>query len=103
MGIRKQFLKSKPVCKVTFKLDKAFVGNAKRVQLLGDFNNWDENAAAMTQLKTGGFTSTIDVPKDTTIECRYLLDGTTWLNETEADGLVPNCFGDENFIISTKA
>ena len=39
MSIKKQFLKSKPVCKVVFRLDATEANGAKKVQVLGDFNN----------------------------------------------------------------
>ena len=38
--LKKQFLKTKEVCKVTFSLPEAVQGET--VFLVGDFNNWDE-------------------------------------------------------------
>ena len=51
MSLKKQFLKSKPVCKISFRLDAADAAGATKVQLLGDFNNWDETVEPMTALK----------------------------------------------------
>ena len=45
MSIKKQFLKSKPVCKVTFSLTKEEALNAEKIQLLGDFNEWNVEEA----------------------------------------------------------
>ena len=39
--IAKKFLKSKPVCKATFTLPAEAAQGAKKVFLVGDFNNWD--------------------------------------------------------------
>ena len=38
MAIKKQFLKSKPVCKVTFSFNDK---TADSVSVVGSFNNWD--------------------------------------------------------------
>ena len=40
MAISKKYLKSNEVCKVTFKLESEKVLKAKKVELLGSFNNW---------------------------------------------------------------
>lgn len=64
MSLKKQYLKSKPVCKVTFKLSKEEAKSAGSVRLVGDFNGWDTQSAPMKKLKNGGFTSTLDLEKD---------------------------------------
>lgn len=102
MSFKKQYLKSKPVCKVSFKLDKEVVGDADSVQILGDFNSWDKGAEGMKKLKSGGFSAVLELPLDEELQCRYLVNGTEWVNDPEADGVVTNEFGEENFIISTK-
>ncbi|HBY53528.1 MAG TPA: glycoside hydrolase, partial [Marinilabiliales bacterium] len=61
MSLKKQFLKSKPVCKVFFRLDAADAKGANSVQLLGDFNNWDKSSEPMTALKTKDFTETLEL------------------------------------------
>ena len=43
MSLKKRFLKSRPVCQVTFRLPLEAASQAKEVVLLGDFNNWDQN------------------------------------------------------------
>ena len=47
--LKKQPLKSKPVCKVTFMLPESV--KAESAYLVGDFNNWDEKATEMKKLK----------------------------------------------------
>ena len=39
--LKKQFLKSKPVCKVTFRLAAEACEAADSVKLVGDFNEWN--------------------------------------------------------------
>ncbi len=101
MSIKKQFLKSKPVCKVTFKVSADDAKGASQVQILGDFNGWDKSAAPMKVLKTGGFSQMIELESGKEYQCRYLFDGTIWANEADADAKVSNEFDEMNDVIST--
>ncbi len=103
MSFKKQFLKSKPVCKVSFRLDAADAPEAAKVQLLGDFNNWDKTAEPMTLLKSKDFTATLELEAGKEFQFRYLIDGTEWKNDSQADYFVSNSFGEENGVISTIA
>lgn len=103
MSFKKQFLKSKPVCKVSFRLDSAEASGAKKVQLLGDFNNWDKSTEPMTALKLNDFTATLELEAGKEFQFRYLIDGTEWKNDPQADSYVANSFGEENSVISTIA
>lgn len=99
MSIKKQFLKTKPVCKVTFKVSADDAGNAKTIQVLGDFNGWDKSAAPMKALKSGGFTQTINLETGKEYQFRYLVDGENWMNDPEADAKVTNEFNSENDVV----
>ncbi len=90
MSFKKQYLKSKPVCKVTFKLTKEEARNAELVRLVGDFNNWDTSSAPMKKLKNGDFTSTVNLDADSEYEFRYLLNDKEWENDWAADQYVPS-------------
>jgi 1,4-alpha-glucan branching enzyme len=103
MSFKKQFLKSKPICKVSFRLDAADVSGAKKVQLLGDFNNWDKSAEPMTALKSNDFTATLELETGKEYQFRYLVDGLVWKNDAQADAFVANSFGEENSVVSTIA
>ena len=48
MAIKKQFLKSKPVCKVTFTVPAE---KAQSVSVVGDFNKWNSQATELKKLK----------------------------------------------------
>ncbi|MCY7293955.1 isoamylase early set domain-containing protein [Alteromonas sp. a30] len=100
MSLKKQYLKSKPVCKVTFKLNKNEAKAAKNVRLLGDFNNWDRSAAPMKKLKNGNFTATIDLEVGREYQFRYLLDDNEWENDWEADAYMssPASFDDNSVV-----
>ena len=101
MAIKKQFLKSKPECKVTFKLSKNEIGNVDKVSLLGSFTNWEANAIEMNKLKTGDFTAVITLPSNSSYEFRYLADGNAWFNDPEADAYQLNGLGAQNCVVST--
>jgi len=94
MSLKKKYLKSKPICKVSFSLPKDAVKSAKQVAIVGDFNAWDKKANFMKKLKNGSFTSTIDLEAGKEYQFRYLIDGELWENDSVADGYVPTEFGD---------
>jgi len=96
MTIKKQYLKSKPICKVTFTVPAK---NAKMVAVVGDFNEWNTKAAPLKKLKNGTFKGTIDLKTDKSYQFRYLIDE-TYTNDKEADSYVWNDFaGAENAVL----
>lgn len=100
MSLKKQFLKSKPVCKVTFRLPKKAAKAAKTVHVVGEFNNWDVYATPMKSLKNGSFTVTIDLEQGREYQFRYLLDEISWENDWDADKYLPSHFGNcENSVV----
>lgn len=94
MSIEKKYLKTKPICKVKFVLDKETVTGAKKVNLVGDFNGWDKEATSMRKQKDGRFATTIDLEKDKEYEFRYVIDGVKWQNDTSADKYIQSYVGD---------
>ena len=101
MSLKKKYLKSKPVCKVSFSLPKDAVKSAKKVVLVGDFNAWNEKTHIMKKLKNGSFSSTIDLASGKDYQFRYLIDGKTWVNDWVADSYVTNTYaGEENSVVS---
>lgn len=101
MSLKKQYLKSKPVCKVTFKLSKKEAKSAEKVRLVGDFNDWDLNAPLMKKLKDGSFSSTVSLQKDNEYQFRYLLNDEEWENDWHADAYVASPMSlDENSVLS---
>lgn len=100
MSLKKQYLKTKSICKVTFSLPEAAVGGATEVNLVGDFNNWSYNATPMKKARNGSFSVTIELQVGNEYQYRYLLDGSHWENDWEADTYVQTAFGDsENSVI----
>lgn len=100
MSIKKQFLKSKPVCKVSFKVSKEMANGASKVNLAGDFNQWNETSDEMNALKDGSFSLSVDLESGREYQFRYILDGTTWINDEAADAYKSSGFaGTENSVI----
>jgi 1,4-alpha-glucan branching enzyme len=96
--LKKQFLKSKPVCKVTFYLPDSIEGD--EAYLVGDFNDWNEDATPMDRLKDGRFKVTLNLDAGMEYQFRYLVDG-EWHNDWEADKYTPNPFSGDNSVVST--
>ena len=90
MSIINQYLKTKPLCKVTFTLPAHRGISAEQVALLGEFNDWDPAALPMKKSKIGDFTATVNLEKNKEYQFRYLINGGTWLNDEAADCYQPS-------------
>lgn len=97
--LKKQYLKTKPVCKVTFDLPAQVQGET--AYLVGDFNEWDENAMPMKRNKDGSFTITLNLDTGKEYQFRYLVNGSEWHNDWNADKYVPNPFSGDNSVVTT--
>jgi len=99
MSLKKQYLKSKPLCKVTFSLPKDVAPKAKKVTLVGEFNEWNTAALPMKKLKDGSFKVTCDLSVGSEYQFRYLIDGKTWENDWSADKYVYNGLSEDNSVV----
>jgi len=97
--LKKQTLKSRPACKVTFEVPREL--KAKDVSLVGEFNDWNGAATPMRRLKDGRFTVTLELQPQRAYQFRYLVDGGRWDNDWAADRYVPNPFGGDNSVVLT--
>lgn len=88
MAIKKQYLKSKPVCKVTFTVPAK---EANNVAVVGTFNEWDTEATELKKLKNGTFKGTVDLASEASYEFRYVVDG-SYVNDEQADAFAWNDF-----------
>jgi 1,4-alpha-glucan branching enzyme len=96
MIIKKQYLKTKPVCKVTFGLPSELASDAQTAHLVGEFNDWNVTATPMKKLKNGSFAITMDLETGREYQFRYLVDNMQWENAWNADRFIPTPFGDSN-------
>ena len=99
MSLKKHFDAKKHIYKVTFTLANDVANSSKRVNLVGDFNNWDIESTPMTKLKGGDYAVSIDLPEGKEYEFRYFSEGLGWLNEKEADKHVLNKYLTENSVV----
>lgn len=83
MAISKQYLKTKPACKVTFVVSAQEAAHADSVVLVGEFDNWQDNN--MKKQKNGDFSLTLTLPKDCSYQFRYRLGDRDWRNDPDAD------------------
>ena len=101
MALSKKFLKSKPVCKVKFEVEKDQVENGEAIHLVGDFNDWDQSSTPMKKLKSGKYTVTVDLETGRDYQFRYLAGENIWFNDTEPDRTEMTPYGDgENSVVS---
>ncbi|HHL41005.1 MAG TPA: hypothetical protein ENJ37_10910 [Deltaproteobacteria bacterium] len=98
-GLTKRYLKSRPVCKVTFRLPGEAAAGAGSVVVVGEFNNWDKRVNPMKRLKSGAFSATIDLPAGRAYRFRYLIDDARWENDWQADDYVPNPYGGDDSVV----
>ncbi len=100
MSIKKQHLKTKPICKVTFRIPEEVGQTAEKASVVGEFNDWDSSATPMKKLKSGAFTATVELETGKEYQFRYLLNGESWQNDSEADKYTPSTYHDsENSVV----
>ncbi len=97
--LTKRYLKSINVTKVTFYTPASL--DAEAVNLVGDFNDWSEKATPMEMLKDGRFKIVIELEPEKEYQFRYLVNGTEWHNDPEADRYDPNPFHGDNSVVIT--
>ena len=97
MAITKQFLKSKPVCKVTFSVPAE---DAEKVSVVGCFNEWNAKQLPLKKLKNGTFKGTVDLETGGSYEFKYIVDG-AYVNDEAADAYAWNEFaGADNGLLN---
>jgi 1,4-alpha-glucan branching enzyme len=95
-GIKKEYLKSRKVCKVTFRLPNIAAIDAKSVCIVGDFNDWGIHANRMKKLRSGDYTITLELEPEREYQFRYLVDEYRWENDWNADRYVKSPYGDSD-------
>lgn len=94
MSVKKQYLKSKPACRVTFRLTKKAAAGASTACVAGDFNNWQPASTPMKALKNGDFTITLNLEAGREYQYRYFIDGRHWITDDQADRYTGSGFSD---------
>lgn len=96
--LEKRYTKDGSKCKVTFRLPKEATVDVRKVNLVGEFNNWSIEQTPLKQLKSGEFKVTMDLEPGREYRFRFLLDGDKWENHWNADKYVQNEYGTEDSV-----
>jgi len=100
MSIEKKYLKTKNICRTTFRLSADAAGEAQTVFLVGEFNDWSMHGLPMKRLKDGSFKTEVDLEPGRSYQFRYLLDDDRWENDWNADNYCYSEFGNcENSVV----
>ena len=83
---------------VKFELTTEQAQNAETVSVAGEFNNWDKNANPLNKTLEGKFEVEIELEKGKSYQFRYVLNGTTWINDPYRKS-VDNGRGELNSIV----
>jgi DNA-directed RNA polymerase omega subunit len=95
-GIKKEYLEGGKLCKVTFRLPSMAAPGAKRVCIVGDFNNWDTHANPMKRQENGDFEISLKFEPRKEYQFRYFIDESKWENDWNADKYVKSLLGDSD-------
>ncbi|MDR0827977.1 MAG: isoamylase early set domain-containing protein [Desulfovibrio sp.] len=100
MSISKNFLKTRAVCKVKFRLSPEEIQDATEIFLVGDFNEWSDTAHPMKKMKDGSFSLEIELPQGQDYKFRYRTGDNVWINDANADAYVPCAYASaDNFLV----
>lgn len=107
MPVKKQFLKSKPIVKVTFEIEPEAARSASEAYLLCEALGWQKEP--LKKLKNGAFKGVVELPTDQQEDYEYryclLLDGGEEIydNDWAAESYRANPMGGDNSVVSVRA
>lgn len=94
----KKYFKTKSEAEITFEFSRE---HAESVALVADFNDWQPIAMKFNK-KANVFRTKIRLPKDNDFHFRYLINENEWENDEQADQYVPNSYGSDDSVLSTR-
>ena len=96
--IKKVPIKEKGLVPVAFELPSTVW--AERVNLVGEFNDWDTLSTPMTRERAdANWKVIVELETGRRYRFRYLVDGKEWLNDWHADGFVENPYGADDSVV----
>lgn len=100
--ITKEPVQKKNLVRVTFALPSTMW--AERVNLVGEFNDWDTTATPLTHNRSDAdWKATLELQPGRRYRFRYLVDGAEWLNDWRADDHVENPYGSYDSVVDLTA
>ncbi len=99
LGIQKRYVESRNICEVTFRLPGEASLKARKVTVVGDFNNWEKEATPLKRQENGDFTTILELDAGKEYRFRYLIDGQRWENDWYADKYVKSPYDVEDSVV----
>ncbi|MCF8247073.1 MAG: isoamylase early set domain-containing protein [Saprospiraceae bacterium] len=100
--LKKDYSKTKPLCKVTFSLPLEAAQGGKEVRILGDFNGWSWEKGYKMKAQKAEFTTEVELAAGKEYQFRYLVDNHIWENDWNADSYQVTPFGEYNSVLSLR-
>jgi len=94
--LTRKYTPKRTICKVTFSIPADWAESS--VNLVGDFNEWDTSADEL-ELKNGQWEITKRLKPENDYRFKYLVDGTEWKNDNDADSYASNDFGTDDSVV----
>ncbi|MDT8322771.1 MAG: isoamylase early set domain-containing protein [Bacteroidota bacterium] len=95
---KKSYTRTGRSCRVTFYLPAEVEANS--VALCGEFNDWNAEAHPMRRKKDGSHFVSLSLEAGRAYRYRFLVDGSRWENDWQADEYRPNEFGSDDSVVS---
>ena len=96
--VRKTQIKGKGLVRVSFELPSSVW--AERVNLVGEFNDWDTISTPMTRERADAdWKVVVELEAGRRSRFGYLADGESWFNDWHADDLVENSYGSDDSVV----
>ena len=86
--------------RVTFTMPP--IDHVQQLHLVGDFNRWSIVETPMQQAADATWSVALSLDSGQDYQFRYLVNGTEWHNDWQADSYLPNEFGTDNSVVSLK-
>jgi hypothetical protein len=99
LGIKKKFIEERNICEVTFRFPREASLHARKVTVVGDFNNWDKETNPLEKQDNGDFTTTLQLDAGKEYRFRYLIDSHRWENDWHADKYVKSPYEVEDSVV----
>jgi len=96
--LAKRFFKTKDEVEVAFQIDRP---DLESVDLVADAFEWEPRALKRTERGKGPFRLKVRLPKDDTVQFRYIFNRSVWENDEAADAYWPNDCGSDNSVVIT--
>jgi 1,4-alpha-glucan branching enzyme len=72
---------------------------AQRVAVVGDFNDWSDDATVMERQADGVFAAEVVLERGRAYRYKFLLDGQRWENDPKAHRFEANDFGGDDSVV----